>query len=101
MDEKVEVALKKVKEQLFNEPEVKEYFDLKSQIKANEELINLDKNIKDLQRELCKNPTNSELTKKYQDALKIYNSHPLIINFNRVREEVNDLLRMIKEILEE
>lgn len=101
MDEKVANALSKVKEQLFNEPEVKEYFYLKSQIQNNEELLGLDKNIKDLQRKLCKNSKNKDLIDEYRSALNSYNSHPLVVNFNRVKEEVNDLLRMIKEILEE
>ncbi len=100
----LEKQLEKVKNMLFEQESVKTYFSLKMQIEQNEELKTLRENIKYHAQEMTKNINHDEVylknKKLYEENLKAYNTHPLVIDFNQVSEEVQNLLEQLKHILE-
>ena len=100
----VNEALFELKEQLINEPIVKEYFRLLSLIENDEQLSILDKEIKFHQKLMSTNINNDEIYFKdkeiYESKLNKYNNHPLIINFNNTKDEVAALLQQIEQILQ-
>lgn len=100
----VNEALFELKEQLINEPIVKEYFRLLSLIENDEQLSILDKEIKLHQKLMSTNMNNDEIYFKekeiYESKLNQYNNHPLIINFNNTKDEVASLLQQIEQILQ-
>lgn len=99
-----EEKLSILKEKLFNEESVKTYFSLKEQIEKSVELNNLRAKISFYAQEMTKNMDNDEIYFKskeaYERVLKEYNFHPLIVDYNQVNEEVNNLLKQLKVILE-
>ena len=100
----VNEALFELKEQLINEPIVKEYFRLLSLIENDEQLSILDKEIKIHQKLMSTNMNNDEIYFKekeiYESKLNQYNTHPLIINFNNTKDEVASLLQQLEQILQ-
>lgn len=99
-----EEELTLLKEKLFNEDCVKTYFSLKEQIEKSVELNDLRAKISFHAQTMTKNMDNDELYFKHKEAyeqvLKEYNSHPLIVDYNQVSEEVNELLVQLKNIIE-
>ena len=91
MDKVIEQALA-LKEDLLNLPEVKEYFSLKELYENDEELETMRKEIARL-KTLGKEEERNNL-------LKIYNSHPLVNNFQIAKEEVKHILLTIKDIIQ-
>ena len=91
MDKVIEETLK-LKEKLYNLPEVKEYFALKAIYEKDEELARMRKEIARL-KSLGKEEERNNL-------LKIYNSHPLVNNFQMAKEEVKQILQSIKNIIQ-
>ena len=89
---KVSDSILELKETIFKEPTVQEYLTLKKAIKESEELIKLQEDI------LYFNKNNQSM--KAKELMEIYNSHPLIVNYNNVKDDVNDLLNEIKAELE-
>ncbi len=92
-----------LKDELYSEPVVKEYFRLKSLISNDKALMLLDENIKKLQRDICNNihsDVNTNDSKKLALMLEEFNSNPVIINYNKIELEVRDLLEEISKILE-
>lgn len=100
----LESQLEKLKDTLFNQECVKTYFSLKSQIEQNAELNELREKIKFHAQEMTKNMENDEIYFKnkelYEKVLNEYNEHPLIADYNVVFEEVNSLLKQLKNIIE-
>ena len=91
MDEVIELS-KKLKEEIDNLPEMKEYLKLKKLIENDTELAKMRLDIARLANE-----------KKYEERdnlLQIYNSHPLVNNFYLAEEEIKNLLQSIKNIIE-
>ena len=99
-----ESQLEKLKSKLFDQEIVKTYFLLKEQIEHNEELNNLRDKIRTHAQEMTKNMDNDEIYFKnkelYEKYLNEYNSHPLVVDYNVVIEEVNNLLKQLKNIIE-
>ena len=92
-----------IKQELLDEECVQHYFYYKELISKNNELKQLDEEIRYHQKEMCKNKTNEEV---YQREKKLYNelkvkfeSNPILINYQIAREEVISLLNEIKEVL--
>ena len=79
-------------EAIQDTPEVKEYLKLKELIESNEELKELRLNIARLANE-------NKLTER-DNLIKIYNSHPLVVNYETAKENVRSLLLTIKQIIE-
>lgn len=97
-------ALKDVKNELYQDPLIKEYFSLLEQINNDEYLIKLDKEMKHHQNKMCQNMNNDEvyLSEKeaYEKCLNELKNNPLYVNFCNVKEEVKNLLSEVKDALQ-
>ena len=90
MNESIELA-KKLKADIEKEPLIKEYRRVKALIESDEEISLLKKNIA-----LAKAHHNEE---RHKVLLEKYNSHPLVINYQSLQEEVNTYLLEIAKIV--
>lgn len=99
----IEVLLQDVKQELYSEPSIKEYFRLKEIIKNNDDLALLEREVLSLQKKMCENMNNDEIYKstkeKYEEKLALLNSNPIYQNFLTVKEEVTSLLLEVSEVL--
>ena len=91
MDNGIELA-KEISEQIAELPEAKEYLRLKKIIDEDEEIKNLQKEIVSLQHEGEK--------AKADELLKKLNAMPIVINFEEIRGQLADTLKVISNILE-
>lgn len=100
----VNEALSEVKEELLNDPSVKEYFRLLSLIENDSDLMKLNEEMRLHQRLMSENVSNDEIYFKekelYESLSKEYENNPLVVNFNYIKEDVKDLLSEIEEILQ-
>lgn len=101
----LEKLVSEIKEEVNNEPSVKEYYRLKKIIKEDTYLTKLDSDIKKLQKKMCENRKNdgvfSCLKKEYDLKVKEFETNPLIIDYKICEEEVRNYLLQIKDVLEE
>ena len=91
MDKVIEKA-KELSKEIQNTPEVKEYLRLKELFESDQELATMRQDIARLASE-------NKLIER-DNLLKIYNSHPLVNNYEAAKESVNQLLNTIKQIIE-
>ena len=91
MDKVIEQA-KELRKDIDSLPEVKEYYRLKELMENDEELAMLRKEIARLKVEGKEEERNN--------LLKIYNSHPLVNNYEAAQEEVKSILLAIKNIIQ-
>ena len=93
MNSDLEQSLKQLKSELDSSSVVKEYLSLKDVLEKNEEL-------KRMRDEIARLTSENKIEER--DALlTIYNSHPIVTNYEQAREEVVNLLNQIKNILSE
>ena len=92
MDKLIELS-EELKKELDSLPLFQEYSFLKKEIENNKELKELKRKII-----LAKKDNNVE---EHQRLLDKYNSHPLVVNFLELQEEVLDYLKTIGDILNE
>ena len=90
MDKIIELA-KEVRKEINELPEIKEYLKLKNLFEKDKELAEMRQNIARLASE------HKEIER--QNLLEIYNSHPLVNNYNLAKEEAYKTLSEIKNIL--
>ena len=90
MDKLIKKA-RELREDIDNLPEVKEYYRLKSLYENDEELKRMRLEIARL-KQLGKEEERKNL-------LSIYNSHPLVNNFEIAKQEVQNILLAIQNIL--
>ncbi|MCD8195131.1 MAG: YlbF family regulator [Coprobacillus sp.] len=83
--------LENLKEYLYNTPTFKEYFRLKEQVENDTELQKLKEEVANAK---VKNSAN------YEELKEKYENNPLNANFTALREEIDNTLLEIKEILE-
>jgi len=99
-----ETKLEELKEELFSLEEVKTYFSLKNEIENNAELTYFREQIAHFQRLMTLNIDLDEeykmYKKEYEILLRKYQEHPLIQNFEIVKEDVYRILTEVKEIIE-
>lgn len=99
----IEILLKEVKESLHNNETVKEYFRLKEIIEHDEEIKQLEKDIRHHQKKMCEYQNNDELYFKekaiYEELSNKLESNPVYVNFNEVKSEINTLLIDIRDFL--
>ena len=88
---KTDEVLNNLASELYNLPEVKEYLRLKDALEKDEDL-------KAMRQEIAR-LTNEGKKEEHNNLLSVYNSHPLVVNYLALREEVIALLRQIKDIL--
>ena len=91
MDKVIEAATK-LSTAIEELPEVQEYLRLKSLLEQNEELKEMRTNIARL--------TNEGKLEERDNLIKIYNSNPLVSNFEISRKEVEQILLQVKNILD-
>ena len=87
----LEASIESLKEEIDKQEEIKEYLRLK-------EIVSNDKELKKMRKDIAR-LTNDKKFEERNNLLKIYNSHPIIVNYNIAREEVISLLNEIKEEL--
>lgn len=90
MNDPVEIALE-IRDKISELPETKEYLRLKEIIDNDEEIQTLQKEIISLQ-----NADKKEEAKELSNKL---NSMPIIIDFQIVKEQLADTLRLVSDIL--
>lgn len=84
-------ALEKLRKDLYQNPLIKEYFSLKKQLDENKDILKLNEDLK-----TATSNGNIDLLNK----LKLeYDNHPIVNNFKIIKDEVDNLLLQIKEIL--
>ena len=84
--------------------EVKQYLLLKEEINASVEINKLQEMIKAAKKDLALSFATKEHQEKKEKYLALqseYDNHPLIVNFNVVKEEVSYLLNKIEDSLKE
>ncbi len=90
MDKIIEEA-KSLRNDIDSLPEIQEYYRLRELMEKDEELSRLRKEIARL--------ANEGKTEERKNFLAIYNSHPLVNNYNIAMEEAKSILRAIKDII--
>ena len=90
MDNLLNLA-KEIQEKILDLPEAKEYLRLKKIIDEDEEIRSLQKEIVSLQK-------NGEKAKA-DELLKKLNAMPIVINFEEIRGQLADTLKVISNIL--
>ena len=91
MDNLLDLA-KEIQEKILDLPEAKEYLRLKKIIDEDEEIQSLKKEIVSFQK-------NGE-KEKADELLKKLNAMPIVINFEEIRGQLADTLKVISNILE-
>lgn len=98
-----ELALKEVEEKLYEEPIIKEYFRLKEIIDNDKELQELDKEMRLHQKRMCEFENDDKIyfkeKKQYEKCLKEIESNPIYINFTEVKNDVNTLLKEVRNAI--
>ena len=91
MDEVIELA-KELRKDIDNLPEVQEYYRLKILYENNEELSKMRSEIARLKQEGKEEERNN--------LLNVYNSHPIVNNYELAKNEVQNILLAIKNEIE-
>ena len=90
MDKIIEEA-KSLRNDIDSLPEIQEYYRLK-------ELMENDKELSRLRIEIARLANEGKIEER-KNLLAIYNSHPLVNNYNIAMEEAKSILRAIKDII--
>ena len=90
MNESIKLA-KELKEEILKEPLIVEYLRVKELVEKDDEINSLKKQIA-----LAKAHKDNDLHKSLLDR---YNNHPLVVNYNVLKEEVNEYLLEISKIV--
>ena len=90
MDKIIEEA-KSLREDIDSLPEIQEYYRLRTLMENDEELSRL-------RTEIARLASEGKLEER-KNLLEIYNSHPLVNNYNIAMEEAKSILRAIKDII--
>ena len=89
--DKVLEAAKELRNALDNTPEFQEYYRLKEAIENDSELMRMRKEINFL--------ASQNKVEECNNLTHIYNSHPIVQNYNQIKEEISQTLLMIKSQL--
>ena len=90
MDKIIEEA-KSLRKDIDSLPEIQEYYRLRN-------LMENDKGLSRLRIEIARLANEGKLEER-KNLLEIYNSHPLVNNYNIAMEEAKSILRTIKDII--
>lgn len=91
MDKIIEEA-KSLRDDIDSLPEIKEYYRLK-------ELYENNQNLKEMRRDIAR-LKNEGKEEERNNLLQIYNSHPLVNNYEMAKEEAERILLVIKNIIQ-
>lgn len=91
---------KELNDYLLNLELIKEYQKYERLIEKNQELKELEKKMKSLQKTIVRQKANQDETvvdtiTVYQKIKAEFENHPLVVNYLYLKEEVNDLLQSI------
>ena len=81
-----------LREELQRDERIKEYLNLKKLFEENDELVRIRKQLINLQKD--------NKIEEYTSLKTKYDSNPLVKNYYSSKEEVNDLIRDIIEVLD-
>lgn len=99
----IDTLLKEVKDILYDETIVKEFFKVRTLINTNEEINSLEINMKYHEKEMTKHINDDEIYFKEKELYQFYKekleNNPLMQNYNQIFNEVYDLLLEVKSIL--
>ena len=103
MNKNVEEALKTLSNSLFEMDEVKHYFALKQAILDDKELLEINELMRKHQKLMVESINDPEVHKKekelYFEYKNKYESHPLVVNYEVIKEEVFNILKQISNII--
>ena len=99
----IDELLSSLKEELYNEECVKEYFYYKKIVDNDPSIKELDEQIRIHQKEMCRTKENDEAYFKekaiYEDLKSKFENNPIVSNYQIARDEVCSLLVDIKKLL--
>ena len=102
MTEAVAEAARRLNETILDDPLIKEYQQYENWIKGSD-LEELELSIKQMQQELLEKKAldedYDELLSQYQQAQEEFSSHPLVVNYLYLKEEVNNRLVEIETMI--
>ncbi|MBO6047445.1 MAG: YlbF family regulator [Erysipelotrichaceae bacterium] len=102
MTDAVAEAAHRLNELILEDPLIKEYQQYESWIKGSD-LEELEASIKNMQQELLEkkalNEDITELEARYNQAQEEFSSHPLVVNYLYLKEEVNNRLLEIESMI--
>lgn len=84
-------SAKELRKEIETLPEVQEYLSLKT-------LFENDKELQEMRTNIAKLESEGKLEEK-KNLMDVYNSHPLVVNFNLLKDEVKSILLEINDIL--
>ena len=84
-------SAKELRKEIETLPEVQEYLSLKT-------LFENDKELQEMRTNIAKLESEGKLEEK-KNLIDVYNSHPLVVNFNSLKDEVKSILLEINDIL--
>ena len=90
--DKILEETKSLREDIDSLPEIKEYYQLKT-------LYENDQHLKEMRKEIARLKSEGKEEKR-NNLLQIYNSHPLVNNYELAKEEAERILRVIKDIIQ-
>lgn len=91
MNDLIKQECNELLKELLDEPEVQEFLEYKKLLKDGQE-------IKDLKQKIAKLSSENKIEER-NNLLQIYNSNPLVINYNNALENVKEILLNIKDII--
>ena len=99
----IDELLSSLKQELYNEECVKEYFYYKKIVDNDPSIKELDEQVRFHQKEMCRNKDNDEAYFKekviYEELKQKLDNNPVLINYQIAKEEVFSLLVDIKKLL--
>lgn len=105
VDKEVKKAVDELKKAFDRDELIQEYRLLANKIAESSEIQTLEKELKDLQQKLCNyldqnlKELYEETKEKYQELKKVYLENPLVNNYQVLKEQVDELLKEVSEIL--
>lgn len=103
MNNDIDHQLNEVKTLINEEPIVQEFFKLRDDIIHNQELKEISRIMHEHQKEMSLHVNNEEIyfreKKLYEEYYQKYHNHPLILNYDYIKEEVYNLLMQVSNLL--
>lgn len=94
----MEKTATRLNEEIKNSDVYKEYVHYKSFVENDEKLLSLKRELDELKKSICASH-NEDLVDQYYNKEKEYKNSPLMKDYIRSKEQLNDLLKDIVDIL--
>lgn len=100
-----EKLAKLLNQSILQSSEFQAYAKTMNALKKHPEIFEMEKNLKQMQKEILKKRTNpnedsSDLMKEYQTKKELFESHPLVANYLIDKENVQGLCAYVQEAIE-